>query len=42
MEKHDYSFVSQLDPCWCSWFAGFLAGEGYFQLTKANKKNSHV
>ncbi|MDD5708587.1 MAG: LAGLIDADG family homing endonuclease [Kiritimatiellae bacterium] len=35
-------FVEQLDPLWCSWLAGFLDGEGYFQSYIASNKSIQV
>lgn len=35
------SFIPfELDPLWCSWFVGFIDGEGYFQI-HSDKKSTH-
>jgi hypothetical protein len=35
------SFISSnVDPLWCSWFTGFLDGEGYFQISPQPKSKT--
>jgi hypothetical protein len=30
----------KIDPSWCSWFSGFLDGEGYFQIAWDKRDNT--